>query len=134
MTDDLAPKVPYGLFDAAGRMIMAGDIRRDLLAMLAKPGQRVLEGDFADGTTLDWGGRPVAPAATIAAPVTPEAVKAAAARRLRRTDWMAIRAIEGGTPVPPEVLEERARIRERSNAIEAMSPIPHDFDDARYWA
>jgi hypothetical protein len=46
-------------------------------------------------------------------------VKQMAAGELQQTDWYVIRASEGGTPVPSEVLSERQAIRDASNAKEA---------------
>lgn len=60
-------------------------------------------------------------------------VRAEAARRLAATDWMVMRAAEGGKPVPADVLSLRAAIRARSNEIEAMTPIPPDFADDHWW-
>ena len=60
-------------------------------------------------------------------------VKAEAARRLAPTDWYVIRAAEGGTPVPSDVLAYRAAVRAASNDIEAMEPIPADLANDSYW-
>lgn len=71
-----------------------------------------------------------------AAPAAPTAalVKREAARRLAFTDWMVLRATEGGTPVPDAVTAQRTAIRAASNALEAMEPIPADYGDDRWWA
>lgn len=60
-------------------------------------------------------------------------VKAEAARRLAPTDWYVIRAAEGGTAAPANVLAYRAAVRDASNNIEVMDPIPRDFADDSYW-
>lgn len=46
-------------------------------------------------------------------------VKAQAGGELAATDWMIIRATEGGTAVPSEVTAERQAIRDNSNTKEA---------------
>ena len=45
--------------------------------------------------------------------------KQQAGGELAATDWYVIRAAEGGTPVPSEVLSERQSIRDNSNTKEA---------------
>jgi hypothetical protein len=67
--------------------------------------------------------------------VTVADVKRWAGKLLSYTDWMITRAADpgDGTPVPAEVLERRATIRARSAVIEAMSPIPADYRDKKYW-
>ncbi|MBF0610253.1 MAG: hypothetical protein G8345_01790 [Magnetococcales bacterium] len=48
-----------------------------------------------------------------------QTARTVAYRRLQLTDWYVIRALEpGGKPVPKDILEMRATIRDRCNAIE----------------
>lgn len=67
----------------------------------------------------------------IGAKATVAMVKAEAARRLAETDWMVLRATEGGKAVPGAVLAQRAAIRARSNEIEKL--LPPDFKADRHW-
>ena len=60
-------------------------------------------------------------------------VKAWAGRLLSYSDWIAVKAMDTGEPADPAILAKRQAIRDASNALEAMSPIPTDFTDARYW-
>ncbi|ODA67687.1 hypothetical protein A7A08_01722 [Methyloligella halotolerans] len=64
-----------------------------------------------------------------------EAVKGEAQRRISAVmpRWMIDREISGGTAVPREAKDAAAVIRERSNELEAMSPIPPDFTADIYW-
>lgn len=128
--------VSYGLFDrATGELIQSGTARRCDLTLFDNDDAKAVEGDFPLGATLTPDGSVANPPPASPVLILPAMVKAAAARRLRRTDWYSIRASEpGGDPIPADVLAARAHIRARSDVIEAMSPIPQDFDDARYWA
>ncbi len=75
----------------------------------------------------------VAPEAIIPV-IQPEWVKAEAARRLTDFDWRVQRAIDQRDAAEELRLRAlRQSIRDASNAIEAMSPIPHDFTDDRRW-
>ena len=47
-----------------------------------------------------------------------EQVKRQASRHLESTDWMAIRASEGGSAIPENVKSFRSKIREESNSKE----------------
>lgn len=69
------------------------------------------------------------------APVSIDAVKTEASRRIASTGlgWMVEREVSGGAPIPQVVKDACALIRERSNAIETLDPIPHDFTDDKYW-
>lgn len=68
-------------------------------------------------------------------PVTVEMVKGEAARRIGEAipRWMIEREMTGGEPIPQGRKEAAALIRAKSNEIEAMSPIPQDFTDNKYW-
>jgi hypothetical protein len=54
-------------------------------------------------------------------------------RLLSYTDWVIIRELDTGKPADPEIKAQRQAIRNASNVLEAMDPIPTDFKDARYW-
>ena len=74
-------------------------------------------------------------AAVAAAMVRNTDVKAEAARRIAETGigWMVEREVSGGAPIPQAVKDACALIRERSNAIETLDPIPPDLTDDKYW-
>jgi len=55
-------------------------------------------------------------------------VKALAASKLAETDWMVVRAAEGGTAVPEAVTAYRAAVREASNTKEAEIEALADLD------
>lgn len=71
--------------------------------------------------------KPEEPPAIVAADV-----KAWAGRILSYTDWVDIRSINGA-PADPSMLAYRQAVRDASNVIEAMSPIPADYRDPKYW-
>lgn len=55
-------------------------------------------------------------------------VKAQAASKLTETDWMVIRAAEGGTAVPDDVTTYRAAVRTASNTMETEIDALADMD------
>jgi hypothetical protein len=55
-------------------------------------------------------------------------VKALAASKLAETDWMVVRAAEGGTAVPEAVTAYRVAVREASNTKEAEIEALADLD------
>lgn len=55
-------------------------------------------------------------------------VKATAASLLQGSDWMAIRAAEGGTAVPSDVATYRAAVRTKSNSMETAITNAADMD------
>lgn len=123
----------YQIYDlATGRTGIYGTTAPENFASKAAPGQGVIEGNFPN-CIVDADGVPH-PIPVLPFVIGPAQVKLEAARRLAATDWMVIRAAEGGTPVPEDIAAARATIRASSNAIEAMTPIPRDFDDDRYWS
>ena len=67
----------------------------------------------------------------IAPVVTVAHIKAEAARRLAETDWMVIRATEGGKAVPGEVTAKRAAIRAASNRLEQS--LPPNYRSDEHW-
>jgi hypothetical protein len=69
----------------------------------------------------------------LAPTITVAMIKAEAKGRLDKTDWMVLRAMEGGAAVPASILRERAAIRARSNEIERLDPLPPDFKADWRW-
>lgn len=65
--------------------------------------------------------------------VTAAMVKAHAARLLRYSDWYVTRRMETDEPIPEGVSAYRQAVRDASGAIEAMDPIPADYQDQRHW-
>lgn len=64
----------------------------------------------------------------------PADVKAEAARRLSDIDWRVERAIDQHDADGERRLRAlRQLIRDRSNVIEQMTPIPADYTDDRHW-
>lgn len=97
-----------------------------------KPGQSLYEGEIDPNVTYLPGGVP-APKPAEARLVDPAEVKSHAGRLLRPTDWVVVRAFDTGEPADEAIIAKRQAIREASNALEAMSPIPPDFTDPKYW-
>jgi hypothetical protein len=129
--------IEFTLYDMATGIIEATGIVPDETSlnatMEARPGFGAIVGQrinarlyrIVNGEPVEWVREPD--------PVTVAEVKAEAERRLRVTDWMVIRASEGGAAVPPDVLSQRAAIRAASNALGAMSPIPTSYQDDIWW-
>lgn len=71
-----------------------------------------------------------------APPVTVADVKAEARRRIEAImpRWMIDREVTGGDPVPTAAKAAAAVIRERSDCIEQLNPIPANFREDVYWA
>lgn len=65
--------------------------------------------------------------------ISQDEVKAWAGRLLRYTDWMIVRELEEGIPVPEEVKTYRRAVREACVQIETMQPIPRDFKQLKWW-
>lgn len=86
-----------------------------------------------DPTTHYLPGGVPTPRAAVAPVVTPDAVKAHAARLLSYTDWYVTRRADTGDAIPDDVSAYRQAVREASGAVEAMTPIPSDFHDPKYW-
>lgn len=112
----------YTVFDTvSGRPVRRGSCERKRLGEVPLFGaQTLFEGHYSDDCRFMRGQvmnvPPEAPPH-----VTVANIKGAAKQRLTRTDFYLTRAAEpGGKPVPDAVLAERARIRERSNELEAM--------------
>lgn len=68
-------------------------------------------------------------------PVTVAEVKLEAARRVRQivSRWKVERAATGGKPISATDQKAAQAVRDASNRIEQMNPIPADFTDDRHW-
>lgn len=68
--------------------------------------------------------------------VTSEDVKREAARRIRLLvpRWKMERALTGGKPIPAADQKAAQAVRDASDRIEKMNPIPVDYTDDRYWS
>ncbi len=128
----------YAVFD-----LESGEVKR--LGKSTNRRQRVLERQrLSDGegiyclgpidpkTTYLPGGVPT-PKPEEVRVVTPQEVKAHAGRILSYTDWVVVRAMDTGEPADPAILAKRQAIRDASDALEAMDPIPADYRDPKYW-
>jgi hypothetical protein len=128
--------LPYAIFDAASRKVLRCGktaTAREAFAKLRDGEDIVLGEEYPPGAVVSADERSCvhAPAAIV---VTPAEVKAHARRLLRDTDWLVVRAMEDGAkPMPEAVRKQRAAIRARSAVIEAMQPIPADYQDQKYW-
>jgi hypothetical protein len=127
----------YAVYETeTGKVLSAGkgsnpaiiDLTRGNLA----DGQSLFEGEIDPNTTYLPGGVPTPKPAEVKV-VTPLEVKAMAGRLLSYTDWVVVKALDTGEPADPAITAKRQAIRDASNALEAMSPIPVDFTDPKYW-
>ena len=57
-----------------------------------------------------------------------EKINLQAAGNLQPTDWMVVRAAEGGTAVPSSITTKRAAVRTKANAMQAQSDAASDID------
>lgn len=97
-----------------------------------QPGEAIFWGEIDHKTHFLPGGFPaLKPVESVT--IAPEQIKQWAGRILSYTDWVALRALSGGAPMSPEMTVYRQAVRDRSGEIEAMSPIPADYQDAKYW-
>lgn len=121
----------FAIYDAHGTIVRRG--RGTAVAATADlaPGEAVFWGQVDHRTHYLPSGIPTAKPDTRT--ISAEDVKQHAARLLSYTDWMVIRAAEGGAPVPAPVTVRRAAIRAASNRLETMNPIPLDFRADHYW-
>jgi hypothetical protein len=57
-----------------------------------------------------------------------EKINLQAAGNLQPTDWMVVRAAEGGTAVPSSITTKRAAVRTKANAMQAQIDAASDID------
>lgn len=127
----------YAVYETdTGKVVAAGKSTNEAIIELARsnltPGQSLYVGEIDPNTTFLPGGFPTPKPAEVRV-VTPLEVKAHAGRLLSYTDWVVVKALDTGEPADPAILAKRQAIRDASNAIEAMEPIPADFTDPKYW-
>jgi hypothetical protein len=127
----------FAIYEAeTGNVVSVGRGTNPRVLVLAKKamkeGQALFKGQIDPKTTYLPGGIPT-PKPQEARLVTALEVKAHAGRLLSYTDWVVVRALDTGTPADPEIISKRQAIRDASNALEAMDPIPADFLDPKYW-
>lgn len=67
--------------------------------------------------------------------ITPEQVKAEASRRIEEVipHWMIEREVTGGKAIPDSLKKQAQKIRDKSDALEGMSPIPVNYTAQKYW-
>ena len=126
----------YAIYEAAtGKVIAKGGSTDEAIIGLAQAGllggQALYVGDIDPNTMFLPGGFP-APLPEASNSVVARDVKAHAGRILSYSDWVDIRSINGPA-ADPEMLAYRQAVRDASNEIEAMDPIPSDFRDPKYW-
>lgn len=97
---------------------------RELLAGQSR-GQRIV---------ADQMGRPVLANAPETV-VGPDDVKAEANRRISAVmpDWVVAREVSGGAPIPDDIKTFAQKVREASDVLEEMDPIPLDYADNKWW-
>lgn len=127
----------YAIYETAtGKVVGAGKSTSPAIIELTRAnlieGQSLYEGEIDLKTTFLPGGVPT-PKPVEVRTVTAAEVKAHAGRLLSYTDWVVVKALDTGEPADPEIVANRQAIRDASNALEAMSPIPADFTDPKYW-
>lgn len=127
----------YAVYETeTGKVVSAGKSTNRRILVLARnslnEGQSLYVGEIDPKTTFLPGGVPAPKPAEVRI-VTALEVKAHAGRLLSYTDWVVVKALDTGEPADPAIIAKRAAIRAASDAIEAMSPIPADFTDQKYW-
>lgn len=127
----------YAIYETAtGKVVGMGRSTNLAIVKLARDrlmaGQSLYEGTIDPNTTHLPNGRPSAKPATVRV-VTAGEVKDHAGRLLRYTDWYVTRMQETAQAIPAGVLAYRQAVRDASDTIEAMDPIPENFIDAQYW-
>lgn len=120
--------VATGAVKRAGR----GANPRILEVQQLGPGEALYAGEIDPNTTYLPGGVPTPKSAEMVV-VTVAEVKNYAGRLLSYTDWYVTRQQEGGADIPADILAYRQAVRQASNDIESMSPIPADFRNPQYW-
>ena len=103
--------VRFIVFDEHGAILRTGSCPRDMLALQARRGERVIEGVARDESDRVENGRIVPAPAADPAIAAQGAALTAARRLLASTDWMVVRAAETGKQVPPEIARKRAEAR-----------------------
>jgi hypothetical protein len=127
----------YTVYETAtGKVLAAGRSTNPAIVALARnglgEGQSLYEGPIDPKTTYLPGGLPTPKPIEIRV-VSPLEVKAHAGRLLSYSDWVVVRAMDTGEAADPAIIATRQAIRDASNALEAMEPIPADFTDPKYW-
>ncbi|KQT50342.1 hypothetical protein ASG47_19760 [Devosia sp. Leaf420] len=135
----------FGVFDAESGALLSAFSTNDLHQVGIQSQmnrQVVLEGDFSQGHwRIGPDGWPESFEPIVV--VTADEVKALAARLLRETDWQVTRHRDEVDAAQPTsltaeayagLLDARQAIRDASNRIEAMDPIPADFRNPSYWS
>jgi hypothetical protein len=127
----------YAIYETdTGKVLSVGRSSNRRVIVLARKalaeGQSLYVGEIDPNTTFLPGGVPT-PKPEEVRVVTPLEVKAHAGRLLSYTDWVVVKALDTGKPADPAILAKRQAIRDASNALEAMDPIPADFIDPKYW-
>jgi hypothetical protein len=127
----------YAIYEAdTGKVLGAGKSTNAAIIELTRDrltaGQALYVGEIDPKTTFLPGGVPTPKPPEIRV-VTPLEVKAHAGRLLSYTDWVVVKAIDTGESADPNIIAKRQAIREASDAIESMEPIPADFTDPKYW-
>lgn len=106
------PRVRFVVYDTAtGAILRSGTCSATDLHMQAiGTNETVVEGVGDDDTHEVHAGQIVAKPPSVPEP-DPIDLRSAAAAYLADTDWMVIRFMETGTPIPPDVATKRAEAR-----------------------
>jgi hypothetical protein len=125
----------FAVYEAStGRVLRTGRSTNEAaLALQAhREGEALYVGEIDARTTYLPGGVPT-PKEPETVVVTAGEVKAFAGRLLSYTDWYVTRRADTGEDIPAGISAYRQAVREASDALEDMDPIPVDFRDAHYW-
>lgn len=131
----------YTVMDAeTGRFIRHGQVpARDFQKASTKPNEIVIQGEFSEKKMVDpesmASGNPVLVDAP-PNPVHPHKVRVEARHRINRKypDWMQRNIlIEGDKDELDKMRRYIQRVRDMSNVLERLDPIPQDFRDDKYW-
>jgi hypothetical protein len=125
----------YAIYEeVTGRVLRAGRGSSPDIGKIQPlgPGEALYEGEIDPAKEYLPGGAPW-PKPDEPVWVTKRQVKEHAARLLSYTDWYALRRADTGEEMPEGVQAYRAAVRAASDALEAMQPIPADYQAAQHW-
>lgn len=138
MNDDDQPTPPiperhWTYFSAETRK--PSMLYRGRIEPVDEDGMVLVPGEYVGLWTLGEDGVPVPVPRAKPLPVTVEKVKLEAKARLAGSDWRVMRAVEDADhpPVPVPWKQYRSAVREASNALGEMVPIPLDYQADHWW-
>ena len=122
----------YAIYDETGKIIRRSKGSERSASIGLASNERIYWGGINPNTEYLPGGVPT-PLPVVEEVVQIEDVKRFMARLLSYTDGYVTRRADTGQELPAGVQAYRDAVRQRAHEIEAMQPIPVDYQDAKYW-